>query len=209
MLLALDPGTRSPGLALFRDDMQPTRLIAADRCRVDDLDHLADGERWFQTARRLAAWVLPKTPSGLLHIVFERPQWYERAKSKGDPNKLAGLTGVAGNLCGILSAHYFITVASPMPAEWIGQLSKECPVCKSTREARKGTGVKTFAKDCENCHGSAWETPRGRYIRRRLLAEELALVPDQNDAIDAVGLGLYESKRLTPHSTFSNGRDGR
>lgn len=193
MLLGLDPGTRSPGLAFFGDH----GLVAADRCRVDDLADEPDGQRWFDIARRLAAWALARVPSGPLHIVFERPQWYQRGKSKGDPNQLAGLTGVAGNLCGILSAHYHITIASWKPAEWIGQLPKTCPVCKENK------------KKCPVCNGSAWRTPRGKRIRASLSPAELALVPDQNDAIDAVGLGLFELGRLTPRSVFSNGRDGR
>lgn len=195
MLLSVDPGMNSPGLAFFREN---NTLYAAARANTSEYADLPDGERWLRVARTLAAWVLEKVPSGALTVAFERPQWYQRGKSKGDPNQLVGVAGVAANLTGILSCNYHVDVVSPKPAEWIGQLSKVCTVCKGKAK-----------KKCVECHGSAWETPRGRRIRSRLTSAELLLVPDQNDAIDAVGIGLWVLGRLTPVSVFSNGRDGR
>src|SRR5690606_24449015 len=125
-------------------------------------------------------------------IAFECPQWYERAKSKGDPNQLAGVAGVAANVCGMLHRNNPV-ILSPKPAEWIGQISKVCPTCKGKAKRK-----------CSDCHGSAWETPRGRRIRSRLSPAELALVPDQNDAIDAVGIGLWALGRLKPERAYSS-----
>lgn len=201
MLIALDPGTRSPGIASF-SELGPGSLLKADRVRVDDLAHLPDGQRWMLVARRLLAWCkeyVPVKEGDPVRVVFERPQWYTRAKSKGDPNGLAGLTGVAGNLTGMLSFYCNpnLEVVSPKPAEWIGQISKTCKKCGENK------------KSCTTCRGSAWETPRGRFIRKRLQGYEMTLVPDQNDAIDAVGLGLWALGRLEPHRVLSNGRDGR
>jgi len=98
-----------------------------------------------------------------------------------------------------------LEVFSPMPAEWVGQLSKVCAYC----DGKKGRGRGKKRVLCPECKGSDWETPRGRRIRSRLSPAELALVPDQNDAIDAVGLGLWKLGRFTPRSVLSNGRDGR
>ena len=210
MLAAIDPGMNSPGVAIFRGGLG-YELIRADRVVVPaGLAGERAGHRWLEVAKHIVAFIAKYTGGPVaLTVVFECPQWYQHGKSKGDPNQLVGIAGVAANVTGMLSCRYPLNVESPTPAEWIGQLSKECPVCKTTRASRKGTRVKTFAKDCANCHGSAWETPRGRYIRKRLAPAELALVPDQNDAIDAVGLGLYALGRLSPQSVFSNGRDGR
>lgn len=196
MLLALDPGTLSPGLALFSDT---GALVAADRVRVDGHADEPDGRRWMHIGHCLAQWCLRRVPQNdqLLSVIFERPQWYSKAKSKGDPNQLAGLTGVAGVMIGVMMTRWQLSVSSPKPAEWIGQLPKTCPACRANK------------KKCTECKGSAWNTPRGRRIRSRLTPDELALVPDQNDAIDACGLGLFELKRLTPRSVLSNGRDGR
>ncbi len=192
MLLALDPGTNSPGIAVFGQD----RLVMAHRVVIpDDFAELPDGQRWLEVAKVISWCVLSYTIDA---VIFERPQWYSKAKSKGDPNQLAGVAGVAANVTGLLSCRYhMLDVHSPTPAEWIGQLPKTCPYCKANK------------KKCPECKGSAWNTPRGRRIRSRLTEAELALVPDQNDAIDAVGLGLYDLKRLAPRSTLSNGRDGR
>lgn len=194
MLLAIDPGLNSPGLALFDRGL----LARAVRLNTSEYTGLPDGERWLQVARSLAAWVLPQLKQrqpDLLSIVFERPQIYTREKSKGDPNHLAAIAGVASCLVGILSTYGPVTVGSPHPHEWIGQLAKTCHVCKKN------------LKKCPECRGSAWNTPRGRRIHSRLGTDELALVPDQNDAIDAVGLGLWSLGRLQPRCVFSNGKE--
>ncbi len=198
MLLALDPGMNSPGIATFSGE----RLIYAGRAAIPrEVADLDPGARWLHVARRVYSTVrahgIPPLERDLT-VVFERPQWYQRGKSKGDPNDLVGVAGVAACLIGIASCHFAsLTVRSPTPAEWIGQLPKTCRACKANK------------KKCTVCLGSAWNTPRGRYIASRLSQDELALTPDQNDAIDAVGLGLYELNRLKPHVVLSNGRDGR
>lgn len=170
-------------------------LVAAGRVQIPlSAADLPDGMRWLVVARRIVLTV----NSPIHGIVFERPQWYSKAKSKGDPNQLAGVAGVAACVVGVLScSRDRLEVSSPTPAEWIGQLAKTCAYCNANK------------KKCPWCLGSAWNTPRGRRIRSRLSPAELALVPDQNDAIDAVGLGLWHLGRLTPRSTLSNGRDGR
>lgn len=195
MLLALDPGANSPGVALFDNG----RLLAADRVSGSAYKDWEDGQRWLGVARSIVDFVQIASPQWpVTGVVFERPQWYAKAKSKGDPNQLAGIAGVAANVTGILSCYFrSLVVQSPTPAEWIGQLPKTCPACHANK------------KKCPECRGSAWNTPRGRRIRSRLTPAELALVPDQNDAIDACGLGLFKLGRLTPRSTLSNGRDGR
>lgn len=197
MLLALDPGTNSPGIALFENG----QLRAANRIQGSNYRLLPDGQRWLEVAKSIATWLQIMGCDDLINdLVFEKPQWYAATKSKGDPNQLAGVAGVAAATCGILATLSCdgFRIKSPTPAEWIGQLSKVCPVCKGKAK-----------KKCPECRGSAWETPRGRRIRSRLSPAELALVPDQNDAIDAVGLGLWALGRLTRHSVHSNGRDGR
>lgn len=199
MLLAIDPGMNSPGAALFAHDASGSALLHAHRVPIpDDYAELPDGARWMWVAREIVQWAMG--PGRRIdNVVFERPQWYARAKSKGDPNQLAGVAGVAANVTGILSTTSGpLAVFSPKPSEWIGQLPKVCPVCKGKAK-----------KKCLECKGSAWETPRGRFIRSRLTPEERALAPDQNDAIDAVGLGLWALGRLKPRQVFSNGRDGR
>ena len=201
MLLAIDPGLNSPGAALFRatgELLHATRIVVPETwVRIE-----AAGQRWLEVAKLIVAW---SSQYDVDTVVFEKPQWDERSK-KVDPNDLVSIAGVAANVTGHLRS---ARVLSPTPSEWIGQLSKKCAYCKSLRAARKGTGVRTYAKYCTAWKGSAWNTPRGRRIRSRLTPAEFALVPDQNDAIDAVGLGLWSLGRLAPRQVFSNGKDGR
>lgn len=203
MLLALDPGMNSPGVALFDGGLK-----FADRIRVPDYTHTPPGARWLLVAQQIVDALLRRGEDDLVTtIVFECPQWYQRSKSKGDPNQLVGVAGVAASVVGMLHRNN-PQVLSPTPAEWIGQLPKVCPACAGRKTAKNDYG-KRVKRVCPECRGSAWETPRGRFIRSRLTLEELALAPDQNDAIDAVGLGLWALERLKPRQVFSNGRDGR
>ncbi len=200
MLLALDPGMNSPGVALFAPDPAGgpwPQLVAAARVSIPGRYALEDaGQRWFYVADAISTWFFQNAKDQRHTIIaFEKPQWYQRTKSKVDPNDLVGIAGVAANVCGMLRPAKII---SPEPAVWIGQVPKVCQVCKGKAK-----------KQCLACKGSAWRTPRGSFIRRRLTEAELALVPDQNDAIDAVGVGLWACGRLTPVSVLSNGRDGR
>lgn len=224
MLLSIDPGMNSPGVALFDN---ASRLFRAGRVPIPTrYATYRPGHRWMVVARDIVQWLCSE--SGVNHVddrmitdvVFEKPQWYQRAKSKGDPNDLVGVAGVAANVTGMLSCHRDIRVFSPEPAEWIGQCPKVCPVCKGKKTAptigftqsminAKNGKHKREKTYCAACGSSAWGTPRGQVIRRRLDERELALVPDQNDAIDAVGIGLFAVDRLKPVSIFSNGRDGR
>lgn len=210
MLLAIDPGMNSPGYAVFMLSGGLYPLFGADRVTVPAAwSELEPGHRWLEVAHEIVTRIQDKVaPSSITQVVFEKPQWYQRSKSKGDPNDLVGVAGVAAAVCGILAGRHHLDVFSPTPAEWIGQLPKVCPVCKGKKSTMslKRKRVKTV---CGTCHGSAWETPRGRFIRSRLTPAELALVPDQNDAIDAVGIGLWKLGRLQPRTVFSNGNDGR
>lgn len=223
MLLSIDPGMNSPGVALFLDD----KLFRAGRVPIPDtFSALPDGARWLSVAHSITQWLCSESGVNnvgdrMIDIVaFEKPQWYQRGKSKGDPNQLVGVAGVAANVTGALSMMNPIRVLSPTPAEWIGQLPKVCPICKGKKTApvslmqqmmnnRKKRPPKRVRTICPACNSSAWGTPRGRRIATHLTPEEFTLVPDQNDAIDAVGIGLWALGRLERVSVFSNGADGR
>lgn len=207
MLISLDPGMNSPGVALWFNN----QLHAAGRVSIPgDLAREEAGQRWFYVARYISRWVQDHTHAHTekVDLVFEKPQWYQRTKSKGDPNDLVGVAGVAANVTGLLRPD---KILSPEPAVWIGQVAKVCPDCNGRKTAprtdgKKGRGEPRF---CPSCGNSPWGTPRGRRIWSRLSDAERALCPAQNDAIDAVGVGLWALGRLEKVSVFSNGRDGR
>lgn len=202
MLLSIDPSTTTVGAALFAlyEETPRSFLVAASSIKLDVIEGQDPIQRWTMAACAVENWlygvVASKSPAGITELVFERPQFYSAVKSKGDPNKLVGVLGVAAVIAGRLGMRNARRQFTYLPAEWIGQLSKVCPTCKGKAK-----------KKCTDCRGSAWETPRGRRIASRLSIDERAACPDQNDAIDAAGLGLFHLGRLTPRRVYSNGKD--
>lgn len=175
-LFAADPALRSPGAAYFRDGV----LRAADRIKVPAAVHkLPIGARCARVASLYADWAGPlRRPNIETRLVVEWPMIYPGRRAKGGangrqvrPNDVVNLAGSAGAIVGALAGDV-LEVTSPHPADWSGQVSKEVD------------------------GDTAWDSPRGRWIRSCLTSEELAVVPAQLDAIDAVGLGLWALGRL-------------
>lgn len=183
-LLALDPSLRSTGVALFRRG----ELLAAKRIQRKT-DGASLGVRALGMAQDVIAW-LRHCKADPQAYVYEFPQIYTATKSDGDPNDLTPLAaiGSAVGMALIVSGQYrnvTIDVATPLPAEWAGQLPKS----------------KT---------GDPWESPRGQRIRSRLTAAELArfaskpmplgdgheAIVANHDVIDGIGLGLWALGRL-------------
>lgn len=173
-LLALDPGINKPGAALFRAG----KLVAAERVRLDkDLASLPVGIRAARVADTIIRWGMA-TGMEPRALVYELPQIYQRPKSKGDPNDLIKVALVAANVSGMLryalgGRDISMEVHSPLPAEWIGQCPKV--VCSGPE---------------------AWNSPRGYRIKVALAPEELEVVIPDDNALDAVGLGLWALGRL-------------
>ncbi len=182
-LISVDPSIRSAGVAWFQD----RELTGAIRV-CEELSQDNTGIRCL----RMAGAIFKFTSLNTADLAFEWPQIYRAVKSKGDPNDLIGIAGVGSALAGLMAGRALLGgLSTPTPAEWIGQLPKTCQLCKGKRK-----------RTCR-CKGSSWATPRGMRIRSRLTAAELALIPDQNDVIDAVGIGLYALGRLDPARVFA------
>ncbi len=192
-LLAIDPGLNNPAAAMFRHGV----LVAASRVKPDKKwNDLVVGERCRLVARRLSEWAYDhgldastmraareaelagrhaeartlRQDRGIVILAVEWPQVYTRSKSKGDPNDLLPLAGVA--MC--LAGHLDVEVRSYRPAEWIGQ----CP--------KKETGDPLVS-------------PRGQLVWRHLSTKERATVLVSHDSIDAIGIGLFALGRLRMH----------
>lgn len=163
-LLALDPGLNNPAAALFRGG----RLVAASRVKPQAAWKGRDiAERCTMVAHAVHDWANEHGIEDLGVLVVEWPQIYVKGRSKGDPNDLLPLVGVAMCLAGMLD----VNVRSFKPAEWIGQ-------CAKTET------------------GDALTSPRGRLVWRSLDELERATVNVSHDAIDAVGIGLAALGRL-------------
>lgn len=171
-LLAVDPSIRSTGVALFVG----RELVSCARIQVPAEGSI--GERVLRMAMKVSDWYgdwAPRTP--LQCMIFEWPQIYAAAKSKGDPNDLPGLAAVGGAIAGIVKP---ITILTPTPREWTGG------VPKSTK-------------------GDPWLSARGIRVASRLSPAELALVPKSHDAIDGVGLGLFALGRFQRRRVIARG----
>lgn len=178
-LLALDPGIVSPGAALFRGGT----LIAAARIKYAPTMTLNDAQRCIEAADHVMAWghKVGAQPSVL---AFEWPQVYGEGKGKGNPNQLLPMVGVnlsvaTAYMIAAYTRKLTFEIRSYTPAEWIGQLPK------TTR-------------------GKASSSPRATRILSRLDVDERAAVPDQHDAIDAVGIGLHALGRLGVRRVLSS-----
>lgn len=184
-LLALDPSVASLGVALFRHGV----LIACGRVRpVEEAAELGHSARCLRVAEEVVSWWIENRGEGkpvVRTVIFEWPQIYRATKSKGDPNKLIDLAGVGQSLAVLLTC---VNVAngdrppellSPTPREWTGTLPK------NTKP------------------GKARKSPRGIRIFSNLKPGEIQIVPNQHDAIDGLGLGLYALGRYSPHHVYS------
>lgn len=180
--LALDPSVSSPGLAVFNDGA----LLRAGRIRPAVFPDISEGARWQLVSEHLA--VAAQTWAGVSLrafslVVYERPQIYRATKSKGDPNDLVALAAIGAAVTAtVVAAGSRPRIETPTPAEWTGQIPK------TTRGK-----------------GAAKTSPRALRILSRLSPEEVALVPAQHDAIDAVGLGLHALGRLGIRRVYSSG----
>lgn len=181
VLLALDPSVRSPGAAVFRNNV----LVAAGKVKLPVmLASLPEGMRWQRVAEAIIEWAYS---AGSCYrpekIVYERPQIYTASKSKGDPNDLIALAAIGAAVCSWYVAkppiNQAIVIETPTPAQWAGQIPK----------ATKG---------------SAKDSPRAKRILSRLSPIELAQAPNQHDALDAIGLGLHALGRLGIRRSYTN-----
>lgn len=174
ILLAVDPSVRSSGIALFKDGI----LIHAARVTVKPNKHSCGAQRCMDMVWAIEEKVTKVKNSIHLNqrvttVVFEWPRTYPNQKTP--PNDLFPLAGIGMALYGLHSDG--AEVHSYLPQEWSGGVPKS----------------KT---------GSALVSARGKRISGILCAEEKALVPDQHDILDAVGLGLFHLGRMERKRVF-------
>jgi len=117
LVLAIDPGVRGCGAALFEHRMLVKASYVANVA--------FKGEARAVEAAEMAEQVKRHFPLSLHAAVIEWPQVYAGAiragKSKADPNDLLALTAVAG---AIATKYIGTEIFTVRPAEWKGQVPK-------------------------------------------------------------------------------------
>lgn len=116
MLLAVDPGIRGCGCALFKNGVLVDAAYIVNRVKTGNK---AD------EAVEMALNVANHFVGDVSELVVEWPQIYatriRRGETKEDPNNLLALCGVDAALAALLA----VQTTSVSPAEWKGQMKKE------------------------------------------------------------------------------------
>jgi hypothetical protein len=174
MLLAIDPGIRGVGAALFDDkELQAAAYV------MNNPHERGDGPfACVEMARAVNVWlgrvIVNLHLCNLSDVVIEWPQVYTQGKLKGDPNDLLPLVGVGVAICALAPNAFYHAYK---PREWKGQAPKEV-----THNRAKG----------------ALSVPEFRI----LFDAEKAAGSKAHNLIDAVALGLFHLGRLNPKRVF-------
>lgn len=127
-ILAIDPGMRGCGCALFH----PTYKTLIRAAYVRGSKDAERAQSWLDMASAVNQWVTVAQAEFMkrqrlppdLHLAIELPRVYQGAKQKGDPNDLIDLAAVVGAIVMLLddrggSAKVYY------PYEWKGQVPKQ------------------------------------------------------------------------------------
>lgn len=180
LLLAVDPGIRGCGAALFnlalggaQAPQGANHLLRA--AYVRNPARTGNGPReCLSMADAVDTWLIRQGPYNLYtvhEVVIEWPQVYRQGNLKGDPGDLLPLVGVGVGICArapvAVLTHY-------LPKQWKGQMSKE------------------------TC---------GERIVNRLSAEEMSRVEQHGEMthniLDAIGIGLHHLGRFSPRRVIA------
>lgn len=117
MLLAIDPGLRGCGCAVFTEG---SKALLWGAGYVRNPLEAGDGPgAWLNMASAVFAW-----SEDINSVVIELPRVYQGAQQKGDPEdliQLAALTGAISERLASAGGH----IATVRPSEWKGQVPKD------------------------------------------------------------------------------------
>lgn len=129
--VGVDPGTRLCGVAWECDDSRFARRVAyVVRSKEPSLE-LRALDMATQITNRLPVWC-DERPLAIACVEF--PRFYGTAKSKGDPNELIDLAGVAGVVLGALSLSLRVLPNLPHPRTWKGSTPKKIHHARLARD---------------------------------------------------------------------------
>lgn len=173
-VIAVDPGIRGCGVALFKGEV----LIACEYVR-NPVKKGADLDAVVGVSRLVAAFALVRTARSNLPVVdrafLEFPQVYTASKSKGDNNDLLPLAAVDGAIAALLGC----PATRVAPRDWKGSMAHEAV------EHR----VLSRLIDGERDVLAAAEKRAGKTLA--------------HNVTDAVGIGLHAVGRFTPRKAIA------
>lgn len=176
-MLAVDPSLTSTGWALFEGGrLKDCGYIPAPGPRMAPMLHRT----------RCAAISCYNQIAGPIvdEVLVEVPQFYTREKSKGDPNNLAPLWGIAGAFGAVF---HTATPTDYRPREWKATVAPDIMMARIWR-AMTAQEVGTF------CEGTKWSLDKGNPKKK----------DKAGDALDAVGIGLFHLGRIGVGGTRRN-----
>ncbi len=174
-LLAVDPGVRGCGVALFND---VGLLVAA--AYVNNAVHPPETRLCrAEEAANMAASIFDKFKyAAVSEMVVEWPTVYatmiRKGESPGDPNDLLPLAGIVS----ATAALFAVKTESVRPASWKGQMSKDVSRYRIT--------TRLSPNELEVLQAACRETKK-----------DLG-----HNIWDGVGIGLYYLDRLKPHKVI-------
>jgi hypothetical protein len=115
--LAVDPGIRGCGCALFEGDQ-----LRAAWYETNPIARGCSARVAAAMARQIKIGVLRRAPD-VTHLALEMPVVRDARHSKGDPNDLIPLAAINGALCVVFSDA--ATIEQYAPEQWKGQLDKQ------------------------------------------------------------------------------------
>jgi hypothetical protein len=180
IILAIDPGIRGVGAALFT----PDALLTADYVR----NPAKSGNQAAEVVRMALAveeWVVGAVArQSVTRLVVEWPRIRTRDKSPGDPNDLVALAAVSSAIAARFS---HASVVSLYPDEWKGQLSGEATAARVVARLTEAERARVVLHG----KGTMVELARG------------VLTGDRNhNTLDSVGIGLHDLGRFAPTKVF-------
>ena len=168
-LLAIDPGLRNMGVAVFEDGT----LVFADNIKGSPATELSDAI--YDMAK---AVISLEELKGVTEVVSELPQIYR--VSKGDPNDLINICLPA---C-IVIGHTKLKPTLVYPRQWKGQLpANVCAGRILTKLTEKEREAIDWLESFEN-------------TLKKCVKEGREIGGVKHNAIDAVGIGLYHLGRF-------------
>lgn len=168
-LVAIDPGIQCPGVAVFRDGVLYANAFL--RLGTTQGNH---AQKSASAAESICSW-LHNNLAKPIAVAYEWPQIYQD-DTPARANAVIYMAAVDSYVSATLRLEGYsqgrdVQLLSYLPAEIWHSLPKR----------------KT---------GSSKESPRGLRVCSRLSFMELAILPDQHDALDACGIGLHALGRL-------------